>query len=294
MVQLREVMAALYERSPAALRDAALAYAAAGLPVFPCAPGGKTPLIHNGFHEATTSVRRIRGWWAWQPEANVGIATGQGVDVLDIDVHPSGDGYIVLERLHQGGLVSGAMQSVRTPSGGVHLYFPSDAARPLRSWSRGTAHVDFRGTGGYIIAPPSTVAMGGNPRRYETIAVGGAGTPVDADAIRDLLTPPRPSRPHPASGDASTSAVDRLAGWLAGAVEDNRNNSLFWAACRLAELGLPEQAILDALHEPARTVGLTDQEIDKTIRSAWRTVQVTPDASPASSPFRSSREAVTR
>ena len=83
MVQLREVMAALYERSPAALRDAALAYAAAGLPVFPCAPGGKTPLTHNGFHEATTSVRRIRGWWAWQPEANVGIATGQGVDVLE-------------------------------------------------------------------------------------------------------------------------------------------------------------------------------------------------------------------
>jgi len=294
MVELREVMAALYERPPAARRDAALAYAAAGLPVFPCVPGGKTPLTHNGYQEATTATRRIRGWWAWQPAANIGIATGHGVDVLDVDVHPGGDGYQVLRRLHRNGLVSGALQSVRSPSGGVHLYFPSDPARPQRTWARGTSHVDFRGTGGYIIAPPSTITVAGTLRQYKTISLGGAGSPVDADTIRDLLTPPRPPRPRPVVGANPTPAAERLAGWLAGAVEGNRNSSLFWAACRLAELGMDEPAIQGALDGPARTAGLADREIETTIRSAWRTVQVTPNPSPANSPFRSSREAVTR
>ena len=292
MIELQEVMAKLRERPPEVLRDAALAYAAAGLPVFPCVPGGKTPLTHTGFQEATTHARRIRGWWAWQPDANVGIATGTGVDVLDVDVHPGGDGYGVLERLHSEGLLRGALQSVRSPSGGVHLYFPSDPTRPRRTWARPTAHVDFRGTGGYIIAPPSVITVAGVPRRDETIAVGGTGSPVDADAIRALLTPPRPPRPRPAVAASPGVAAERLAGWLSSAVEGNRNGSLFWAACRLAEVGLDESTILGALEGPARTVGLGDREIETTIHSAWRTAQLTPES--PSSPFRIDREAVTR
>lgn len=87
------------------MRDAALMYAAAGLEVFPCVPGGKQPLTTRGYRDATTGARRIRGWWAWQPEANIGIATGHGLDVLDVDVHAGGDGYRTLERLHRAGMV---------------------------------------------------------------------------------------------------------------------------------------------------------------------------------------------
>lgn len=65
------------------MRDAALMYAAAGLEVFPCVPGGKQPLTTRGYRDATTGARRIRGWWAWQPEANIGIATGHGLNRID-------------------------------------------------------------------------------------------------------------------------------------------------------------------------------------------------------------------
>ena len=53
------------------LRARALAYAAAGVPMFPCVPGGKVPLTSNGFLDATTDVDRVRAWWTQHPQANV-------------------------------------------------------------------------------------------------------------------------------------------------------------------------------------------------------------------------------
>lgn len=255
-------------------RDAALTYAAAGLAVFPCAPGGKQPLTERGYRDATTGARRIRGWWAWQPQANIGIATGHGLDVLDIDVHAGGDGYRILERLHRSNLVPGALAAVRTPSGGTHLYFPSDPDRPQRTWSRGTMHVDFRGTGGYVLAPPSTVTDRRRSAGYTILTLNADPRPVDGERIRELLTPIRPRVTTPRSNAARLDAGG-LAHWLGGAVEGNRNASLFWAACRLAEHGIDEQGIHGLLDRPAFAIGLGDREVEATIRSAWRTVQLT-------------------
>ena len=68
----------------------ALAYAEAGIPVFPCAASGprcKQPLTEHGHHDATTDLDQIRRWWTRWPDALVGIPTGpdSGVWVLDVD-----------------------------------------------------------------------------------------------------------------------------------------------------------------------------------------------------------------
>ena len=55
---------------------AALAYAAMGFAVFPCASKGKTPLTGRGFKDATKDHEVIRALWSAHPGANVGIATG--------------------------------------------------------------------------------------------------------------------------------------------------------------------------------------------------------------------------
>ncbi len=261
------------------LSEAAHAYAGAGIAVFPCAPGGKRPLTVHGFKNASTTVRQIDAWWAGHPEANIGIATGDRFDVLDIDVHTTGSGYPALTALQRIGLTDGWATAVRTPSGGLHLYYPSLPDRPQPSWTRAAAHVDFRGVGGYVIAPPSQVAGSDKATRgYEIIARGRAPWPVNGQRICDLLTPSALPRTNTIRTIArADTSPDALGEWVSGLGEGNRNAGLFWAACRLAELGLDERDTLNTLTGPASATGLNAREIVSTIRSAHRTIQVAPD-----------------
>lgn len=256
---------------PGVLAHAAAVYAAAGIPVFPCAPGQKRPLTTHGFRDATTDAAQVDAWWRRHPDANIGIATGTVIEVLDVDVHATGSGYPILRTLQREGLIGGWGQAVRSPSGGLHLYYPTDPEQAQGPWSRGRAHVDFRGTGGYIIAPPSTITTGDGARYYEIIARGRHPRPVDAGTIRELLTlqpehPPR--RLDPLA--VRERPVEQLAAWVAALPEGNRNAGLFWAACRLAEAGLPEPDSLGALGPAASAAGLAPREIAATIRSAHR------------------------
>lgn len=256
------------------LAQAAAAYAAAGLAVFPCAPGAKRPLTRHGFTEASTDLDRVGRWWRRWPEANIGLPTGQpgGFDVLDVDVHPGGSGFPALRRARQVGLAEGWGALVRTPSGGVHLYFPASDGDRQQSWAIPRAHVDFRGVGGYVIAPPSRVASDdGAQRGYRLITTARQAQRVNAMALRRLLDPPR-SRPslRPAIGLAKDSG-ERLRAWLVGQPEGNRNRALFWAACRQAEAGIPQDQARHALGSAAATTGLDEREIDATLASAYRT-----------------------
>src|SRR5699024_240129 len=83
---------------------------------------------------------------------------------------------------------------------------------------------------------------------------------------------PRPGPRRPASrGVAREVDVSRLAGWVAARGEGERNRGLFWAACRLAENGIPASDALDVLSAAASEAGLGEREITATVRSAYRT-----------------------
>ena len=70
----------------ASLLDAALAYAARGLHVFPCQPRSKLPACEHGHLDATTDGTTIAQWWSATPGANIGMAcAASGVVVLDVD-----------------------------------------------------------------------------------------------------------------------------------------------------------------------------------------------------------------
>lgn len=254
--------------------DAAAAYATAGVAVFPCVPGTKRPLTRHGFTDASSDAVRVGGWWRRWPEANIGLPTGQpgGFDVLDIDVHPVGSGFPALRRARQAGLVDGWAVLVRSPSGGVHLYFLVDPEREQRSWALPQAHVDFRGVGGYVIAPPSQItAAHGAQRGYRVIASGRDPRAAEAGELRRLLDPPRPRPPvRPGMAWAGRSG-ERLGAWLAGQPEGNRNRALFWAACRQAEAGVSQDEARLVLESAAARTGLGEREIDATLASAYRT-----------------------
>lgn len=151
------------------LPQAAALYAHSGVAVFPCIAGTKRPATENGLHDATTDPDRVARWWDRLPASNIGLRTGEGIDVLDIDYHPTGDGFTRLRSLLENGFAGSWTHAVRTPSGGLHLYYPSDPGREQRSWSRPREHIDFRGAGGYIITPPSRIDTDGGVRGYHPV-----------------------------------------------------------------------------------------------------------------------------
>jgi hypothetical protein len=138
------------------LHDGALRYAALGYPVFPCAPGGKTPITAHGFRDATIDAAQIEAWWAKNPNANVAMPTA-GLLVIDIDgaENPWPGDHVKAQDL------SHCPVSL-TPRGGRHHIFRQPAGK---SWSNTAGKiapkVDTRANGGYIVVPPSIV--GGKP-----------------------------------------------------------------------------------------------------------------------------------
>lgn len=259
------------------LPEAAARFASAGVPVFPCVPGEKRPLVRRGFHDATADPAQVSEWWSRWSTANIGIPTGavSGVEVVDVDVHTTGTGFPAFRAAHREGLASGWTALVRTPSGGLHAYYPADPGRSQSSWQAARAHVDFRGDGGYIIAPPSRVLRPGGVRApYRLIVAGNTPAPVDAARLRHFLDPRTPiplNRTRASRVERRGSDAMVLAGWVAGRGEGERNRGLFWAACRLAEVGTPPDATLEALGPAAEHAGLGSREIMATIRSAYRT-----------------------
>jgi Bifunctional DNA primase/polymerase, N-terminal len=247
--------------------QAAHRYADAGWNVFPCAPGSKLPLTQHGFLDASASHRRIEGWWKNTPAANVAIATGRpGPDVLDIDVHPDGSGWSALNELKRAGLVPEAGAVVRTPSGGGHFYY---AGSDQRNGHLPGHHLDYRGLGGYVVAPPSAVT--GRP--YAVVKHQPIAVTFDWQAARNHLSPasePKPSPPSHAqkSLQGERPSVAHLVPWLAAQQEGNRNAGLFWAASRAVEAG--DTATLGQLARAAEGLGLERREVDRTIRSAQR------------------------
>jgi hypothetical protein len=136
--------------------QAALWYASVGLHVFPLKPAGKIPYPGtHGCKDATTDEAAIREWWDRWPDSNLGIATGIVVDVIDID-GPAGHQQ---RALHWDDIFAkvdnDSLGKVLTPRpGGMHIYVPAtgdgNSASLLPS-------IDYRGVGGYVVAPPSSV-----------------------------------------------------------------------------------------------------------------------------------------
>lgn len=249
------------------LADAALAYAAAGTPVFACVPGAKRPhpqLARNGVLDASTDPELVRDWWRVEPEANIGLATGTTYNVLDVDVHPSGSGYEAYATLQRHGLIGPATHVVRTPSGGMHAYYPADTAHAQPSWSLHQHHLDARGNGGYVLAPPSATGEG----VYTVVLANRPSHPVDTAVVRDWLNPPR--SPQSSPGRERVPQLDRVRAWLQKQREGNRNNALYWATSRYVERGVPEATAQQDLQPIAAELGLADREIHRTINSAYQ------------------------
>ena len=248
----------------------ALAYARRGWPVFPCLPGQKVPATRHGYRDATTDEQQITGWFARHPDRTWPSppAPPAPTSWTSTSTAPPGTGTPPSAGSTAPGCSTARTAYVRTPSGGLHVYFTGTAQR---NGHLPAHHLDFRSAGGYVLAPPSQVdghpyLLVGNPRppRHP-----GLGPPSAA------LLPSQPQRHRPGPRPAPDRDLDTLARWVARQPEGNRNAGLYWAANRALETD--PAADLSPLADAARQAGLGDPEITRTLDSARRTGQARPE-----------------
>ena len=224
-----------------AMLAAALRYARKGWPVFPCVPGAKRPIVEHGLHEATTDEAQIRAWWGRWPTANVAIATGApGPDVVDIDVKGDAPGAETRARLAREGLLFGAFAEIITATGGQHLYYRGTDQRNGSIKKHG---IDFRSTGGYVLAPPSVIDGVGTYRVEDVRPYATAGT-VSWEAIKKFLNPPAPPRPRRAAQPLNIPEGLSFAKLLNEPVDVGERSDMFF---RLVAAGRREGLDLDQI-----------------------------------------------
>ncbi|SEM88405.1 putative DNA primase/helicase [Sphingomonas gellani] len=217
--------------------DAALHFASRGWPVFPCKPTDKSPYLprdkdadgkpiprSGGVSKANTDPDQIRAWWKKWPKAMIGIAAGRS-GLLIVDFDPRVDEHTdeetgevttevwTLDRLKAEleaamGCPLPVSLAVRTPSGGVHVYFRMPDGVPIGNVGSLPDHIDVRGEGGYVIVPPSYCVGDGKrcvegPYRWLR---GDADAPI-VDMPDALVTILRTPKTKPARADAARPAV---------------------------------------------------------------------------------------
>ncbi|MFF0739373.1 bifunctional DNA primase/polymerase [Streptomyces sp. NPDC004111] len=150
----------------------------------------------HGFRAATTDTARIDDWWGTHPAMGVGVACGPAdLVVLDVDAHSAEvpdrarllPGIPIHPRVDLTGLGSGfdtlallaayrkqpdpaadtTTLRVRTPSGGLHIWYRN--TRPTTRYRSSTGsspkvalawQVDVRADNGYIVAPTNRTPQG--------------------------------------------------------------------------------------------------------------------------------------
>ena len=234
-----------------------------GLRVFPC--NGKTPATSHGCKDATTDPAQVAEWWGGGSTYNVAIATGNGLVVLDVDTnHDAGKfGDETLADLEQQYCPLPETWTCLTGGGGVHYYFQCDD--PALTVAAGFAPgLDYRGAGGYVIAPPSIHPTTG--RAYEWEA---SSTPTSIplaplpDWLHRLMLQSKKDKPKQAKSKEAPGKV----------TEGRRNEEMFHLAASLRAKGLTVAEITAAMMEANKSrcgPPLSKQEIETICQSTGR------------------------
>jgi hypothetical protein len=256
----------------------ALGYAQRGIAVFPLRAGLKTPIYAGGFHVATTDLEQVRAWWRRDPGANIGIACGAQLVVIDEDPRHGGNA---------DPLNLPATVVARTPHGGRHFYYrlpPGVSVRIDHTGATLGAGIDVQGAperpdpaypqdrnGCYVVAPPSAISeQQGGLRRvlcYAWVAPTPALADLPPELVERLATPVTPGGDDPADRDVAPSAAEPspadaviLAAALVPraiariAAGEARNATGFWLACQGRDRGFTSEQMRAVMLDYQRRV----------------------------------------
>jgi hypothetical protein len=263
-------------------KQAALDYVARGWSVIPLRVKDKKPAISSWiqFQKERASAERIEDYWNRNPQANIGIVTGSvsGIIVLDVD-GPEGDASLKRIEARFGELPETPMS---TTGKGRHYIF-NHPGGDLRNFAKRGINLDFRGDGGYIVAPPS-IHPNGSIYRWE-ISPDESEIADPPEWLIELLTSEQPPAwylelfPPP----KETKATGKVSGTTGNGQADTiLKNCAFCQYCKdnAKELSEPEWYSMitnlaraeggrELIHELSRPYpGYSERETEKKIEHA--------------------------
>lgn len=272
------------------LLDAALQYALYGWPVFPvhtpidggcscgnptCTQPGKHPRTEHGLNDATLDPDQIRSWWTRWPDANIGLRTGIAFDVLDVDSDEAARALAVCADIANEDpdtvWVGGPMAWTGR---GHHTYYAITGSGNAAALF-GIKGVDWRGAGGYVIAPPSLHHTGVHYRWADTNPPHYELEPAPIFLVAKLLN--LHAQVAPVRRGQPRGIIAGLVDKVAREPEGKRNHVLNWAAHTLGmhvhngEISDDDgRQGCDQLYDAAMRCGLSDAEAKATIKSGWQ------------------------
>ena len=287
------------------LKAAALAHAKNGFYVIPLVENSKRPLISDWQNRATTNPLQIDSWWSEHPNANIGIACEvSNLIVIDLD---TSKGAVPSSPWNELGMKNGEdvfreicrkagdsqifeTYSVKTPSGGKHLYFyDQNIAIKQGTEVNGWWRVDTRSKGGYIVAEGSRLINSSNGVTDQYQSIGNSVVLNFPTWLRDELSPRANKENFVASSSISTSSVasnqifsrefakqvlSERCTLVRNTPEGRRNQSLIKHATYIGKIismgSLDEKFASDSLLEAAISSGLTHFESVNAIRAGIR------------------------
>lgn len=151
-----------------------------------CGSPGKHPTVKVWEEVATTDPSLIKQWFRSDPDMNYGCVAGQGGFILDIDIKDA-DGYETASRLL--GVPTAELDrvtfSVKTPSGGEHLYFTADKVYSNTVKTALGEGLDNRSGNGFVVGPGSVLHV---PEEFEPDNF----VPVSYEVVSDKPFEPLP------------------------------------------------------------------------------------------------------
>jgi hypothetical protein len=245
-----------------------------GWRVFPLAPFAKIPAVPKnaggrGCLDATDDDEQLAAWDKAYPRANVGLACGDVSGVIVVDFDPRNGSENTVKMFASRKQQFPATVEVRTWSGGTHLYYRWEP-EIKNSKSKLGPGIDIKTTGGYVVAPPSKVRQDGKEGVYRWVQspLGPELPRLPRWAVEALK--PRPEKLVIHQKTNHTGDLAPILKYIEGAPEGQRNNILYWGACRAAEEGVLDSNMRSAMVVAAVNTGLPRLDAEKTVASALR------------------------
>ena len=284
-------------------------------PVFPVAiyrngdKVAKTPITPRGFKDATHDPAQIERWWTDNPAAAIGLATGHSLPsgrlllVIDIDLPNTRNagkpaGMAALRLLNTIGAHT-PTRTARTGSGGMHLYYSMPRStnitigQNLRINGQSCA-IDWRGRGGYVVAPPSPYPGGSyrwalpSPWTAQTIQPAPdallallARREATSDAVKRIEAALSTDAHQRAYGyKALSNACNAIDNSAVGTRHSTLNTQAYCIGKLIAGGCLDESEAEAALTEAALRSGKEAHEVRRTIRGAFKAGAAQPRTAP--------------